>query len=65
MELSTGANNAGTQCPQCNQPFTIDLNQIQDDTTDDDTLKIGSTESISTFGLPSLKELPHVATGKF
>lgn len=61
MELS---NSAETQCPQCNQPFTIDLNQVEDDPVDDSTLKIeGNRQTISTFGLPSLKELPHVATG--
>ncbi len=67
MEMSSGAGagaGAVTQCPQCNEPFTIDLNQIQEDSNEMDSLQNGKEEAISTLGLPSLKELHHVATGR-
>jgi len=64
METSVGADN-GTPCPHCSDPFSIDLNQIEEDVVDDSPLSLSPKEAVSTVGLPSLKELPHVATGKF
>lgn len=54
-----------TNCPHCNDPLSIDLNDIRDDILDDSTLTIKSSDrqQVSSVGLPSLKELPHVATG--
>lgn len=53
-----------TNCPHCNDPLTIDLNDIHDNVVDDSTLTVKSEEmpKVSSVGLPSLKELPHVAT---
>ena len=65
METAAGiGGNNGMPCPSCRNPFTIDLSQVQEDDIDDSTLSIPNKEKISRFGLPSLQELPHVATGK-
>ena len=58
METSAGISaEDGVQCPSCRRPFSIDLNQAQEEDAAPDISKI------STIGLPSLKDLPHVATG--
>jgi len=59
------AASASLSCPSCRGAFSIDL-QASADIEDDAALAISSTpkESIgSSLGMPSLKELPHVATG--
>lgn len=63
METAVGGDDGGSVCPHCSRPFTVDLNNIEDDTVDDSVLTINPKQSISTVGLPSLKELSHVATG--
>jgi len=66
IEYLTGGGGENTPCPSCRNPFTIDLNQASCDTVDDGTLTVpdsaGNASSSST-GVPSLKEMPHVATG--
>eukprot|EP00978_Attheya_sp_CCMP212_P032059 scaffold123505_cov55-Attheya_sp.AAC.1 len=58
-----------TPCPSCQAPFSVDLNQEQADLVDDSTLSVScqTTSAVSngtsSAGMPSLKELPHVATG--
>jgi hypothetical protein len=58
-----------TPCPSCQAPFSLDLNQDQADLVDDSTLSVSRQTSsavsngTSSAGMPSLKELPHVATG--
>jgi DNA repair protein RAD16 len=64
METAVGVENGGTICPNCNGPFSVDLNNIEDDSFDDSVLSIDPKQAISTIGLPSLKELPHVSTGE-
>mmetsp|Transcript_11075 Transcript_11075/g.20703 ORF Transcript_11075/g.20703 Transcript_11075/m.20703 type:complete len:338 (-) Transcript_11075:1135-2148(-) len=64
METAVGGGDEGSVCPHCSRPFTVDLNHVEDDTVDDSVLEIDPKQAISTVGLPSLKELPHVATGK-
>lgn len=65
METSAGVGgDHAMPCPSCRNPFTIDLNQVQDDFVDDSTLSVPNKEKISRIGLPSLKSLPHVAAGK-
>jgi DNA repair protein RAD16 len=54
-----------TPCPHCSNPFSIDLNQVILDPVDDGSIGVDVKESVSTVGLPSLKDLPHVPTGKF
>jgi len=59
------AASASLSCPSCRGAFSIDL-QASADIEDDAALAISSSskESIgSSLGMPSLKELPHVATG--
>lgn len=64
--LSVGGGE-NTPCPSCRNPFTIDLNQASKDTVDDGTLALpdSRSESLSSSnaGVPSLKEISHVATG--
>jgi DNA repair protein RAD16 len=61
MATSAGlGGEGGTPCPNCSNPFSIDLNQVQETVDDEDDLNV-----ISSIGLPSLKELSHVATSKF
>mmetsp|Transcript_38500 Transcript_38500/g.57707 ORF Transcript_38500/g.57707 Transcript_38500/m.57707 type:complete len:734 (-) Transcript_38500:784-2985(-) len=64
MATSVGisAGNNTTPCPSCRDPFSIDLNQDQE-RADDTDLSVDATETISTVGMPSLKELSHVASG--
>jgi len=61
MSASLGTDT--TPCPSCRNPFSIDLNQANSDVLDDSTLEVKNRESASSVGMPSLKELPHVATG--
>ncbi len=61
METAIG-NNDGVPCPQCREPFSINLNEVHEDTIADATQ---NGECISTIGLPSLKDLPHVSSGKY
>jgi len=67
METSAGigAGTNGTPCPSCQAPFSIDLSQAPaQDICDDASLSVGNKKTqVSRVGLPSLKELPHVATG--
>ena len=61
METSAGLGNDGnTPCPSCNSPFSIDLNQVQENATDE----LKDSCEISSIGLPSLKELHHFRTSK-
>merc|ERR1719491_912677 len=56
---------ANLTCPSCREAFSIDL-QAQVDIEDDSSLHIASTATKtggSCAGVPSLKELKHVATG--
>lgn len=65
METSAGIGNGiETQCPSCRNPFTIDLNQVEANETQDSSLLVPDKMKISRIGLPSLQELPHVASGK-
>jgi DNA repair protein RAD16 len=65
METSVGIGNGNeTQCPSCRSPFTIDLNQVEAIETEDSSLLVPDKMKISKIGLPSLQELPHVASGK-
>lgn len=63
MSAGVGGDNA-TQCPSCRNPFTIDLSQVEENECDDSILAVPEKVKISKVGLPSLQELPHVATGK-
>jgi len=64
METSVGIGGEnGMTCPCCRSAFTIDLNQVEEAANDVSTLSIGNGKSVSRIGLPSLQELPHVATG--
>lgn len=57
-----GAEN--TPCPSCRDPFSIDLNQVSSVVVDDSTLSVESRKgNAASAEMPSLKELPHVATG--
>lgn len=50
-------------CPSCRVPFTIDLNSPSDDGDAFDSIAAKSQlSSVSSVGMPSLRELPHVAT---
>jgi len=61
---SLAAVSSNLTCPSCREAFSIDL-QAQVDIEDDSSLCITSAArtSNSNLGLPSLKELKHVATG--
>lgn len=50
-------------CPSCQAPFTIDLQQASTSVVDDATLRTPKEGATSAAMMPSLKELPHVATG--
>lgn len=67
IEYLTGAGGENTPCPSCQAPFTIDLNQAtSEDVVDDGTLTVPSADNAvdcSNAGVPSLKEMSHVATG--
>lgn len=60
------AASASMPCPSCREAFSIDL-QARADIKDDSSLKISSAvkknSATSAAGMPSLKELQHVATG--
>jgi DNA repair protein RAD16 len=56
------ANRDNTHCPSCRAPFSIDLNQASADIEDNGTIAITTTGD-SIAGMPSLKELSHVASG--
>lgn len=60
--LLSGSDDANTPCPSCRSPFSIDLNQENTAVIDDGTLTT-SRGPFDSEGMPSLKELPHVATG--
>ena len=65
MEMSAGVGGeSAISCPTCRNPFTIDLSQVQESVANDSTLSVSSKEKVSRIGLPSLQELPHVASGK-
>lgn len=59
MSLETMQQDGGLQCLSCRRPFSIDLNQVQQEVEDDSTLKV----TMSTVGMPSLREMSHVASG--
>ena len=60
--ISGAGGGDATPCPSCQAPFTIDLNQERAKAVvDDGTLAVSRASSSS--GVPSLKEMPHVATG--
>ena len=55
-----------TRCPSCGDPFSIDLQQATVDIVDDGTLAVSPTRNEKgkmEENMPSLKEMPHVATG--
>jgi hypothetical protein len=52
-----------TRCPSCRDPFSIDLNQASQQIVDDSTLTISSSSGNDKAGMPSLKEMSHVASG--
>ena len=54
-----------TRCPSCRAPFSIDLNQASSDIIDDGTLTVpaSSGSGDAKAGMPSLKEINHVASG--
>lgn len=60
--LLSESNDVSTPCPSCRSPFSIDLNQVSESVVDDGTLN-ANRDASGTSALPSLKELPHVATG--
>jgi DNA repair protein RAD16 len=65
MATSNGlANNgdAGLTCPSCRAAFSIDL-EVRADVEDDSSLQVAPAAKSSSAGMPSLKELQHVATG--
>lgn len=61
MSLETMQQDGGLQCNSCRRLFSIDLNQVQEQVVDDGTLEV--TASSSTVGMPSLREMSHVASG--
>lgn len=62
--LLSGSDDANTPCPSCRSPFSIDLNQASTSVVDDGTLTTATShDSSGSDVMPSLKELPHVATG--
>ena len=70
IEYLSGAVGDNTPCPSCERPFTIDLNQATvdvDPPTEDASLAVLSSPSTKGTGhsasIPSLRDLPHVATG--
>lgn len=63
MSAAENISHGNTQCPSCRRPFSIDLNQSSVNVVDDGTLTIARGTKDDSFSIPSLKELPHVATG--
>jgi len=66
IEYLTGSVGDNTPCPSCSAPFTIDLNQASSgaDVVDDEVLDVPSAlPALEAYTGPSLKSLPHVATG--
>jgi DNA repair protein RAD16 len=58
------ADTDGTRCPSCRAPFSIDLNQECSDIVDDGMLTVSpADDGNSREGMPSLKEMTHVASG--
>lgn len=55
--------NISTRCPSCRNPFSIDLNQENQQIVDDATLTISNGSGNNKLGMPSLKEMSHVASG--
>lgn len=67
MTTSTSLANgdAGLTCPSCRAAFSIDL-EVRADIEDDSALQVvpaAKASSCDSAGMPSLKELKHVATG--
>lgn len=60
--LLSESDDSAAPCPSCRSPFSVDLNQVSESVVDDGTLNAGRDKS-EMSSLPSLKELPHVATG--
>jgi len=67
MTTSAGLFSNNTPCPSCRAPFSIDLNSATDtiDLNGFETIGNGKKGSqiVSSVGMPSLRDLPHVATG--
>lgn len=61
MSLENLRQAGGLRCISCRQPFTIDLNQTQNQVEDDSTLSIAASKG--EVGIPSLREMSHVASG--
>jgi len=63
MTTSAGlVNGNGVPCPSCSRPFSIDLNRTEEEIPTGGTPR-KTSPVVSSVGMPSLKELPHVATG--
>lgn len=58
-----GDQDSSTRCPACRAPFSIDLNQECQQIVDDATLTVSSSAGNDKAGMPSLKEMSHVASG--
>lgn len=56
------AASANLVCPSCREAFSIDL-QASADIEDDSSLHVAPAKRADGAGMPSLKELQHVATG--
>jgi DNA repair protein RAD16 len=63
IEYIEGAGGERTQCPSCQAPFSVDLNQVSVDSIDDGTLTVTPAAGSSGGYVPSLKELTHVPSG--
>ena len=65
LEYMSTLGEGSTPCPSCRAPFTIDLSQAQHDVVDDTTLSVQQPKksTTSSLGMPTLKELTHVASG--
>lgn len=68
VEYVTGGGGENTPCPSCNNPFSIDLNQVGSDPVGNDgPLRVlgedKETIASANIGVPSLKEMSHVTTG--
>jgi DNA repair protein RAD16 len=61
MSVENMQRDNGLLCISCRRPFSIDFNQVQQQVVDDGTLTI--SESSSNVGMPTLRELSHVASG--
>jgi DNA repair protein RAD16 len=61
--MESEINSHVAQCPNCREPFSIDLNRISDDDVIDDcTLKL-SANVTQLMDIPSVREMVHVSTG--